>query len=58
MKNLGQCLRLLFTYSVKTAMLAFHFCKNGCEKYPMPFTNVVEDCKIYNFHIGHSGEFS
>jgi hypothetical protein len=33
-------------------------CTNGGEKDPMPFTKVVEQCKIYNFGIQMFAHFN
>jgi hypothetical protein len=50
-KNASQRFWVLFTGAQKTANLACLLCTIGGEKDPMPFTKVVEQCKIYNFGI-------
>jgi hypothetical protein len=46
MKKLGQCPWVLFTGAQKTADLACLMCTVDGEKDPMPFSKVVEQCKI------------
>jgi hypothetical protein len=42
-KNSSQRFWLLFIIAQKTADLAFNLCKNGGEKDPIPFVEVVEE---------------
>jgi hypothetical protein len=57
-KKLGQCPWVLFTGAQKTTNLACLLCTIGGEKDPMPFTKVVDQCKIYNFGIQMFVHFS
>jgi hypothetical protein len=57
-KNSSQRPWLLFISTKKSVILARKLCKNGGEKDPMPFTEVVEEHKIYNFRIHTLVHFS
>jgi hypothetical protein len=57
-KKASQRPESLFTDAQKTANLACLLCTNGGEKDLMPFTKVVEQCKIYNFGIQMFVHFS
>jgi hypothetical protein len=57
-RNASQRLGLLFIGAQKSVILARKLCKNGGEKDPTPFTEVVEEHKIYNFPIHTLVHFS
>jgi hypothetical protein len=57
-KNASQRPESLFIGTHKSVNLTCLLCTNGGEKDPMPFTKVVEQCKIYNFGIQMFAHFS